>query len=394
MKVLLAFDKFKHSLTADEACAIAAEAICDLRSDCSIDIAPLTDGGDGFCHILTSSLGGREIPISVFDPLFRPVDAVIGIVDVTALEAGLREDLGLPARGKIAIVEMAAASGLDRLVEKERDLWRTSSFGTGELLAHAAVEGVAAIILGVGGSATNDLGLGALEALGLRFIGCEMNPVNRITPSDFKRVSSLAGKIRQDLPPILIACDVANPLLGPNGASAVFGPQKGLLAEDFARLDRQMEEMAGRLCQYCKAPAGLISEAGSGAAGGISFGLKAALGARICPGFDLVSRWLKLSEKVARADIILTGEGRFDASSLQGKGPGALPVMAAETGGGKKVKVFAGSLGEGLEHLLPEGMDIRDLTAISDPRKPIEESLAKCGSHLYKAVQAYFSCLE
>ncbi len=394
MRVLVAFDKFKHCLTAEEACRIAAEAVCEARSDCLIDLAPLTDGGDGFCHILSASRSGTEVPVAVSDPLFRPIEAFIGLVDAETLEPGLRDDLGLPGEGKIALVEMAAASGLDRLEEKERDLWHTSSWGTGELLAHAAAEGVAAIILGVGGSATNDLGLGALQALGLQFEGPKGSLINRITPTKFNAVNSFSGKIYLDLLPILIACDVANPVLGPNGASAVFGPQKGLRAADLPRLDREMEVMAGRLCQYFKAPAGLIREAGSGAAGGISFGFKAALGARICPGFELVSGWLRLPQKVARADIILTGEGRFDASSLQGKGPGALPVMAANAGGGKKIKIFAGSIGDGLEQLLPEGMNIGDLTAISDPRKPLDESLSQCGPNLFKAVRTYFSCLK
>ncbi len=393
MKVLVAFDKFKHCLTAEEACRIAEEAIGKVRSDCLIDLAPLTDGGDGFCHILSASRGGTEFPVTVSDPLFRPIEALIGLVDLDALGLALRDDLGLPGEGKIALVEMAAASGLDRLEEKERDLWQTSSLGTGELLVHAAGEGVAAIILGVGGSATNDLGLGALEALGLQFNGRKRGPINRITPAKFSAVNSYSGKIDLDLPPILIACDVANPLLGSNGASAVFGPQKGLRTADLPRLDREMGVMARRLCQYFKTPEGLIGEAGSGAAGGISFGFKAALGARICPGFELVSGWLRLPQKVARADIILTGEGRFDASSLQGKGPGALPAMAADAGGRKKIKIFAGSIGDGLEPLLPEGMNMRDLTAISDPQKPLEESLSQCGSNLSKAVQAYFSCL-
>ncbi len=394
MRVLIAFDKFKDSLTAEEACRIAAKAFREEKRDWIIETAPLTDGGDGFCQILTNSLAGTLLKKNVSDPIFRQVEASIGMVDLSRLESDLRDNLNLPEAGKLAIVEMAQASGLDLLDAEKRDLWRTSSFGTGELLAFAAGEGADAILLGVGGSATNDLGLGALEALGLQFAGSGRKSISQLTPENFSRVTSFSGKIREDLPSILIACDVRNPLLGNNGASAVFGRQKGLRPKDLSRLDEQMEMMAGRLCDYLNVSHDLVSESGSGAAGGISFGLRAAFGARICPGFDLVSRWLQLEEKVARANLILTGEGRFDASSLQGKGPGALPAMAAQNTHKTKIKVFAGSVEEGLENLLPEGMTNNDLTAISNPEWDLQKAFAEGGCNLYKSIQAYLSCLE
>ncbi len=392
MRILVAFDKFKHFLTAEKACRIAAEAVRDEKKDWLVEMVPLTDGGERFCQILTSSREGNIMKIPVFDPNFRKIEAEIGMVDLSVLEEDLKTCLKLPAKGKIAIVEMAQASGLERLEMGERNPWRASSFGTGELLARAAREGADAILLGVGGSATNDLGLGALEALGLEFIGQDKKPITQITPAKWKQVSDFSGKILENLPPIYIACDVANPLLGTNGAAAVFGPQKGLKKDDLERMDSEMDVLAGHLCRFLNKPLDLKSEPGSGAAGGISFGLRAACNARICPGFDLVSRWLRLEKKISRSDLVLTGEGRFDRSSLGGKAPGGLLAMAGKNG--KPVKVFAGSVEEKLEQFLPPGVKQNDLIAISRPDWSPQTPHMQNERSLYEAIRANLSRLR
>jgi glycerate kinase len=245
------------------------------------------------------------------------------------------------AKPTIAVIDMASASGLALLEPGERDPWQTSTLGTGELIRTAAELGVTAILLGVGGSATHDLGLGALAALGLEFQSAKGERVSPPIPARWREINRIAGRIAPPLPPIRIACDVTNPLLGPNGAAAIYGPQKGLRAADLPRLDHESARLAMLLCELFGQPDSLMEKPGAGAAGGIAFGLMTATGAQLLPGFALVSAWLDLESRLAAADLVLTGEGRFDDSSLNGKGPGAVAARALALG--KPVHVFAGS---------------------------------------------------
>ncbi|MEO5959269.1 MAG: glycerate kinase, partial [Opitutaceae bacterium] len=218
-----------------------------------------------------------------------------------------------------------------------------TSIGTGELIRLAtAQQEIAAILLGVGGSATSDLGLGALAALGLEFRSAEGGLVHPPIPARWDEIARIAGGIAPGLPPIRIACDVTNPLLGPNGAAAIYGPQKGLRAVDFPRLDASAGRLARLLCRHNAQPDSLRDTPGAGAAGGISFGLVATAGAKLLPGFDLVTAWLDLERRLAAADLVITGEGRFDDSSLSGKGPGAVAARALALG--KTAHVFAGAV--------------------------------------------------
>jgi glycerate kinase len=235
---------------------------------------------------------------------------------------------------------MACASGLALLAPEARDPWQTSTTGTGELIRLAVERGAAALLLGVGGSATNDLGLGALATLGLELRSSHGDIVAPPIPARWREIARLTGRVTPPLPPIRIACDVTNPLLGPRGAAATYGPQKGLRPEDLPRLDHEAARLALMLCAHYGQPDSLMDVPGTGAAGGISFGFMAATGARLLPGFDLVSAWLDLEARLAAADLVITGEGRFDDSSLQGKGPGAVAARALALG--KTVHVFAG----------------------------------------------------
>jgi glycerate kinase len=341
MRVLVAFDKFKGSIGAAQACDVAAGVVSGLGWEA--DRCPLTDGGEGFAAILTRAAGGRESSHTVAGPRGEPVRASIGIVPADAIRAGARARLAAAVPGsRVGVVEMAAASGLALLAPQLRDPFLASSRGTGELIRAAAQAGVQSVLLGVGGSATHDLGLGALGALGLSFADGSGRPIPRITPADFARLGRIEGRIEGPLPPIAIACDVDNPLLGPNGAAAVYGGQKGLAPADLPELERQTASVAAMLCRHFGRPADLASHPGAGAAGGIAFGLMAAAGAVLIPGFELVASWLDIERRLAGADLVVTGEGRFDDTSLRGKGPGAVARLGLSLG--KEVHVFAGRI--------------------------------------------------
>jgi glycerate kinase len=345
MRVLLAFDKFKGSLTAPEACAAAAAGLSAAHPDWKIETCPLADGGDGFAAILTHAAGGRLERRQVTGPRGAPIEAGFGRVPLASIPAPARERLalgsGLAEDTTVALVEMAAASGLALLSPDQRDPWQTSSVGTGELMRAAAEAGAGAIILGVGGSATHDLGLGALAALGLELRNNHDEKVYPPVPARWDEITQFGASPRP-LPPVRIACDVTNPLLGPNGAATVFAPQKGLRPADRAQLEHGTARLALMLTARFRRPDGLIDQPGSGAAGGIAFGLMAALGAELVPGFALVANWLDLEAKMQAADLVITGEGRFDASSLAGKGPGSVVRHALALG--KRVHVFAGMI--------------------------------------------------
>lgn len=370
MRVLLALDKFKHALAAPAACAAAASAV--RAAGLVPDEAPLADGGEGFAEILTRAAGGKLLSHQVLGPRFEPVSAQYGEVDLQKIPVAARAKLELPADGRLVILEMAQASGLHLLALADRDPWHASSIGTGQLLAHAADTRACAVLLGVGGSATNDLGLGALEAVGLEFRDASASPLTRVTPARFADILRLAGETWPHLPDLRIACDVTNPLLGPIGATATFGPQKGLLPEDFPKLERTVGTMAKKMCGHFDQPRTLMMEPGAGAAGGIAFGLRAACAARLVPGGALVADWLNLAERVRAADLVVTGEGRFDTSSLTGKVPGLVADLALRHG--KKLLVLAGSVHEPAAILLcaraPAGQVV--IIALSAPGEPPE----------------------
>jgi glycerate kinase len=392
MRVLLAFDKFKDSLTAPAACAHTAAALRARHPDWTLDLCPLADGGEGFCEILTHAAGGTVETHTVTGPRGGPVPATIGFVRLENIPAAARAllalDIGhcsLDIPPTVAVVEMASASGLALLAAHQRDPWQTHTHGTGELIRLAAARpGVAAILLGVGGSATHDLGLGALAALGLTFSTAHGEFIAPPIPAQWPHIAHLSGHLpaAPALPPIRIACDVTNPLLGPHGAAATYGPQKGLRPADLARLDHESARLALLLCAYAQRPDSLMDTPGAGAAGGIAFGLMAATGAQLLPGFDLVSAWLDLERKLAAADLVITGEGRFDDTSLTGKGPGAVAARALALG--KPVHVFAGAVTTlaARPHL--------SLHAITPPGTPLDAALRDAQSFLAARVREVF----
>ncbi|WPJ96946.1 glycerate kinase [Coraliomargarita algicola] len=335
MHILAAFDKFKDSMPADRACEAALSgALTALGDTHSFTAAPLTDGGEGFCPILSQSVGGYMEFHKVCGPLGEEVEAPLGWVEVENIPESARQFLGIQS-GKLAIIEMASVAGLEQVPAAQRHPGHCTTRGVGELIRIAVAEEANAILLGIGGSATSDLGLGALEALGLNFC-----PSGQITPAQWDAIDTITGSIELDVPPIYIACDVENPLLGAQGAAAVYGPQKGLAPDEIDAFDDASARVAKQLCHFFKQAESRLKVPGSGAAGGLGFGLNVAFEASYVPGFELVTAWLDLASKIKNADLVLTGEGKFDTSSLAGKGPYAL--LAAAYSSDTDAILFAG----------------------------------------------------
>ena len=388
VRVLIVFDKFKGSLGAMQACELAARALRAGHRDWQLDLCPLTDGGDGFAGILTRAGGGRLVPLAAAGPRGGWVDASLGLVPATGIPSPARALLRLAdsaaASGKpVAVVEMAAASGLQLLSTSQQDPWQTTTQGTGQLMRAAAELGAGTIVLGVGGSATNDLGLGALAALGIEFRTGDGGRIGPPVPALWPRIERIEGEVFPQVPPIHIACDVTNPLLGPRGAAAVYGPQKGLRPEELPRLEAAMARLAGMLCAQWGRPPALVDTPGAGAAGCLPFGLLVAAGARLVPGFELVSAWLDLPSRIAAADVVITGEGSFDETSLSGKGPGAVALRASADG--RAVHVFAGRIA---------GMAPRAgwrLHALAPAGVPLEQAQREAADRLVHCVQEAFA---
>lgn len=388
MRVLVAFDKFKDSLTARETCTIATQALRKCRPDWEFEAAPLADGGDGFCDTLTGSLEGNFHEATVTGPLKNEVNARFGIVLADRLQKSVSDLLEWRSDiKKIAVIELAECSGISLTPIDNRSPWVTTSAGLGEIILSAIDQGANGAVVGLGGSATHDLALGALWKLGFRFLDKQGASIDHFpTPEVWPlldRIEAPSDTLPEGFQ-IRVACDVENPLLGPIGAAAVFGPQKGLTPSRYEELESATLRTAQILCDAQSTPFSVMKEAGSGAAGGAAFGLKVGLGAKIVPGYELVKSWIGLNSKFERADMILTGEGRFDASSLQGKGPGALALEAIA--GNKQLWVLAGSLGE----LDDTDFPIEFARAISPNEMPLKEALKSTRKNLEKAIESIF----
>jgi glycerate kinase len=302
MTILLAPDKFKGSLAASQVCDAMKEAFAESGKDIEFIVIPMADGGEGTADMLTVYTGGTMIKVMVLDPFFREVEASYGI----------------SGDGKIAFVEMASASGLQLLKPEERNPLRGTTFGTGQLISSALDHGVTSIILGVGGSATNDGGIGMGKALGARFLdksGSDLEPTGEnlinIGSIDLKRLHPGLKSIS-----VTAICDVDNPLTGTHGAAHVFGPQKGASPEDIKLLDDGLRNLAG----VAKAQTGIDLEfPGAGAGGGLGGGSKLFFNVSFQPGMQFVSQFIKLGQSVKSSDLVVTGEGKMDEQTLSGK---------------------------------------------------------------------------
>jgi len=334
-RLVAAPNALKGSLAAPDAARAIAEGVRRASPDCSVLELPVADGGDGTRAVLVALLGGEERALGVHDPLGRPIEAKFGL---------------LP-RLDAAVVDVATASGLALLAESERRPLATTSYGTGELVRAALESGAGSLLLGVGGSATVDGGAGLLEALGVRFLDAGGRPIPRggAGLSELARIdrSALFEPARRAR--LLVACDVDNPLLGPDGAARVFGPQKGADAPATALLERGLERLSAVIAAETGTnPAEL---AGGGAAGGIAATLAALLGAELVPGIDLVLDWVGFDAALTGADLVVTAEGELDAQSLRHKGPVGVARRAARSG--VPVVALAGALSSGFERPAP-----------------------------------------
>lgn len=329
MRIVIAPDKFKGSLSAAGVAQAIAAGVRAVIADASLELCPLADGGEGTVEALVAATGGRLMQKEVCGPL--PGMRV-------------RAEYGILGDGRTAVIEMAAASGLALLTAEQRDPSRTTTYGTGELILAAGAAGVEKIILGIGGSATTDGGLGALQALGARIELVDAAPATvPLTGGDLARVASAKPPSDGRLPQLLVACDVTNPLCGPSGAARVYGPQKGATPAMVQHLDEALASFA-RVLGAGK----LALEPGSGAAGGLGFGLRALFPqTTFAPGFDLVAGACRLEARLAGADLCLTGEGRLDESSLAGKT--AIGVARLCRSKGIPCVILAGSIAPDVE---------------------------------------------
>ena len=311
MRVLLAMDSFKGSLSSAEAEAAVAEGLRRVFPSAGIVTVPASDGGEGMTEAFIAATGGAVVSARVHDALMRPIEAEYGIVDDSSLLTG----------GRTAVIEVAAATGLARLSPSERNPMLTTSFGVGEMIADALFRGCRRFVVGVGGSATNDAGLGMMEALGARFHssdGTALSPCGG-NLSQIARID-LSG-LRPELPSasFVVACDVRNPFCGPDGAAHVFAPQKGASAEQTTTLDAGMRHVASLI----QAISGidLFSLPGTGAAGGLAGAFYAFLRAQLRPGVEVFTEISGLEEKIASSNLVITGEGKADSQTLMGKLP-------------------------------------------------------------------------
>jgi glycerate kinase len=340
MRLLIAPQEFKGSLSARQAAAAIAEGIRRALPEAEVDLLPMADGGPGTVEALVAACGGRCLQSSVTDPLGRPIEAVWGLLEDAAS----------------AVIEMAAASGLVLLRAEERDPRVASTYGTGQLIRAALDSGCRRIIVGVGGSATNDGGAGMAQALGARLLDERGDEL----PASGGRALARLGRIDvSGLDPrlagcrVLVAVDVTNPLCGPTGASMVYGPQKGATPEMARELDAALTHYAHVIERDLGVAVAELP--GAGAAGGLAAGLVAFLGAEVGPGVDLIAEAAGLADRLARADLVLTGEGRLDAQTSYGKTVAGVARMAKERG--LPVIALAGEVAADAASLREQGID-------------------------------------
>jgi glycerate 2-kinase len=312
MKILIAPDKFKGSLTAPEVAENIAKGLRDVLPDAEIDIVPMADGGEGTAEAIYDARNGTWLQCKAHDPLGREIDTRYAWIE----------------NEKLAVMEMSEAAGMRRLQPDELNPEKATTFGVGEMILDAAKREALEIIIGLGGSATNDGGFGMARALGFRFF--EQEKELRGAVSELINLKRITRPKDLTLPGIVAAVDVRNPLLGENGATRVFGPQKGATKRDLAILERALTRLAGVIAEefgfdYRNKP-------GAGAAGGLGFGLMSFCGAEVRPGFDVVAEAVGLEAKIKDVDFVITGEGSLDRQTLEGKTPAGVAWLARKLG--------------------------------------------------------------
>ena len=339
MKVVIAPDSFKESLTAKQVSEAIKAGLARVWHDAEFVTVPVADGGEGTVQSLIDATQGQQVFTTVFDPLNKEVQAFYGIL----------------GDGETAVIEMAEASGLHLVPAEDRDPKLTSSFGTGQLIKHALDRGMQRLIIGLGGSATNDGGVGMLTALGVKFLDESGNAIatNGGGLINLASIDTSGLDVRLAQCEILVACDVDNPLCGEKGASATFGPQKGATTTDISVLDNALRKF-GELTEQVTGKHVLTRE-GAGAAGGMGAALLGYTSARLRPGIEIVLETVKLADHVADADIVFTGEGRIDHQTAHGKTPMGVAKVAKQFN--LPVIALAGCVGDNYQAVYQCGID-------------------------------------
>jgi glycerate 2-kinase len=338
MKIVVAPNAFKGSLSATQAAMAMARGVREAMPDAEVVQIPVADGGDGTVEALVEGKAGEYRGARVEGPLGDPVEARYGLVD----------------SGRTAVIELAKASGLALIEEDRLDPWRASTFGFGQLLAAARADGVKEVVAGIGGSATNEGGAGMAQALGYRLLapgGRDIDPGARGLAMLDRIITAGFDPAWKDVK-VRVACDVTNPLTGPNGATYVYGPQKGADAGSLKALDRALEHFAEIIQRDLGKSVANVP--GSGAAGGTGAGLIAFLGAELVSGAGLIVEAAGLDKALVGADLVITGEGRIDGQTAFGKAPGEVARRAKRAG--VPVLVVAGMKGAGWDQLTPIGI--------------------------------------
>lgn len=357
MKVVVAIDSLKGSLSSIEAGNTIKSAILSVKPDASVIVKPLADGGEGTTDAFIEGLGGEKTELSVTGPLGAPVNAYYGYLPQT----------------NTAIMEMASAAGITLIPENEKNPLLATTYGVGEMIRHAIGKGCRNFIIGIGGSATNDGGIGMLKALGYSFLDENGQDIGEGGQALSKVMSIDASHICPELSEcnFQVACDVNNPLCGSNGATYIYGPQKGVTEEMKEELDRGMAHFA-QITEHVLN--NHFSEAeGAGAAGGLGFALLSYLNARLTPGIELILEAIELEKEVQDADIVITGEGRLDHQTAMGKAPVGVARLAKKYGA--RVIAFAGSVTKDAGACNDAGIDaffpiVRGVTTLEEAMKP------------------------
>jgi glycerate kinase len=369
MKIVIAPDKFKGSLSASEAAAALARGFQRVWPDAEIALCPIADGGEGTAKAMCDALGGEWVTRPVRGPLGATVSAGYAWIPTAPVPS--------------AVIEMSAASGLVLIPPAERRAREANTFGTGELMRDAISRGAKRIIVGLGGSATTDGGIGMAAALGYEFLDGNGETMEQPTPCNLPTLERIESRNAIALPEIIAACDVQNPLLGPRGTANVFAPQKGADAEDVQFL----EQASTHLATVAKRDLGndFAETPGAGAAGGLGYGLLTFCNASIRPGFDLIAEIVNLEAAITDADLVITAEGSLDSQTLDGKGPAGVAALAKRHG--KPVIAFGGRVANhpGLAEIfdavlpIPHGpMPLEE--AITNAAMLLEEAAAKAAA--------------
>lgn len=314
--ITVAIDSFKGSLTSYQVACAVESGFKRVFPQCVVQKVSIADGGEGTVDALVQTMGGEYVSVMVSDPLMRPVEARYGVVD----------------GGATAVIEMSAASGLPLLLESERNPMKTSTYGTGELILHALKHGCRNILIGIGGSATNDGGVGMLRALGYKFYNRAGNMLAGVGGdlSEIDHIDDSEVAVEVKWAKYTVACDVTNPLYGPNGAAYVFAPQKGASPKMVEQLDKGLVNYAKVVKGYNGAD--IANLPGAGAAGGLGAGLCAFLNAKLERGIDMVLGAMRFDQLIEGSELVITGEGRLDKQTVMGKAPSGVLKVATLKG--------------------------------------------------------------